>query len=129
VIENVRKKLLSLLFGSKRKEVIEGWRKLYNEETLFSCLIRSRRMRHVAGIREMKDECRILIGQPEGRRPLGTSSRCKWENVIEMSFIKYGEVCTVFMSLRIGTSAGFCEHGNVFSFHKKRRIFEQERDS
>jgi hypothetical protein len=37
-------------------------------------MIKSRRMRcagHVAQIREKRNACRILVGKPEGKRPLG----------------------------------------------------------
>jgi hypothetical protein len=66
--------------GSKRDAIIEGWRKLHNEELhyLYSSpnkirMNKSRRMRwagHVMGIGEKRNECRILVGKPEGNRPL-----------------------------------------------------------
>jgi hypothetical protein len=67
------------IFGLKRDEVIGGWRKLHNEEshTLYSSehrMIRSRRMRwirHVAHMGEKMNPYRLLVGKPEGNRPLG----------------------------------------------------------
>jgi hypothetical protein len=37
-------------------------------------MIKSRRMRwaeHVAQMEEKRDACRILVGKPDGKRPLG----------------------------------------------------------
>jgi hypothetical protein len=68
------------IFGQKTDEVIGGWRKLHNEELhkLYTSLniivmIKSRRMRrarHVEQI-EKRNTYKILIGEPEGKRPLG----------------------------------------------------------
>jgi hypothetical protein len=61
--------------------VIGNWRKLNNEEfhKLYSSpsiirMMKSRRTRlaeHVACLREKRNACRILVGKPEGKRPLG----------------------------------------------------------
>jgi hypothetical protein len=68
------------IFGPKRDEVTGEWRKLHNEELndlYFSPnivrIIKSRRMRlvgHVACMRERKGACTVLVGKPEGKRPL-----------------------------------------------------------
>ena len=73
------------IFGSKRDEVTGEWRKLRNEELndLYSSpkivrVIQSRRMRwagHVACMGERKGVYRVLVGKPEGKRPLGRPSR------------------------------------------------------
>jgi hypothetical protein len=78
VLEN---RVLRRTFGSKRDEVTRGWRKLHNEELhgLYSSpsivrVIKARRMRwagHVARTEEVRGAYNILIGRPEGRRPLG----------------------------------------------------------
>jgi hypothetical protein len=60
-----------------------GRRRLHNEElrNLYSSPIRmtkSRRMRwagHVARMREKRNAYRILVGNPEGKRPLGRQRR------------------------------------------------------
>jgi hypothetical protein len=77
------------IFGPKRNEVIGGCRKLHNEElhNLYCSpsiirIIKSRRMRwagHVARMGENENENRILIGKPEGKRPL-RRPRCRWED-------------------------------------------------
>jgi hypothetical protein len=49
-------------------------------------MIKSRRMSwtgHVAGMWEKRNAYRILVGNPEGRRPLGRS-RCRWVDNIKM---------------------------------------------
>jgi hypothetical protein len=76
---------LRKIFGPKRDEVIGGWRKLHNEElhNLYCSpslirIIKSRRMRwagHVARMGEKRNAYRILVGKPEGRRPLGRPRR------------------------------------------------------
>jgi hypothetical protein len=77
----------------KRDEVTGEWRKLHNEELLNLCpspniirLIKSRRMRwvgHVARIGEKRNAYRILVGKPEGKRPLRRPRR-KWVDIIKI---------------------------------------------
>jgi len=69
------------IFRPKRDEVIGEWRKLHNEELndLYCShktvwVIKSRRMRwagHVARMGERRGVYRVLVGKPEGKRPLG----------------------------------------------------------
>jgi hypothetical protein len=77
---------LYILFGPKKDEVTGEWRKLHNEELndLYSSpsivqVITFRRMRwsgHVARMGEGRGVYRILVGKPEGKRPLGRP-RCR----------------------------------------------------
>jgi hypothetical protein len=70
-----------------RDEVTGGWRKLHNEELhdLYSSpsiirMIKSRRRRwagHVTRMGEKRNAYRILVGNPEGKRPLGRPRR-RW---------------------------------------------------
>jgi hypothetical protein len=79
--------------------VTGGWRKLYNEElhNLYSSpsiirIIKSRMMRwvgHVARLREKRNAYRLLVGKPEGKRPLGRPRR-RWINSIEMELLEIG---------------------------------------
>jgi hypothetical protein len=79
VFEN---RVLRSIFGPKRDGMTGGWRKLHNEELcdLYSLpstirIIKLRRMRwagHVAGVEEKRNMYRLLVGKPEGKRPLGT---------------------------------------------------------
>jgi len=87
------------IFGPKRDEVTGEWRKLHNEElnNLYSSpnivrVIKSRRMRwagHVAHIGEGRGVYRVLVGKPEGRRPLGRPRR-RWEDNIMMDLREVG---------------------------------------
>jgi hypothetical protein len=100
VFEN---RVLRRIFGPKRDEVTGGWRKLHNEELhgLYSSpstvrVIKARRMRwagHVARMGEMRGAYNILVGRPEGRRPLGRPRR-RWEDNIKMDRreIGFGDV-------------------------------------
>jgi hypothetical protein len=77
----------------KRDEVTGEWRKLHNEELhdLYSSpsiirIIKSRMMRwagHVARMGEKRNACRLLVGKPEGKRPLGRP-RHRWMDNIRM---------------------------------------------
>jgi hypothetical protein len=70
--------------------VTADWRKLHNEElhNLYSSLniirmIKSRKMRwawHVARM-EKRNAYRILVGKPEGKRPLGRPRRNRVDNI------------------------------------------------
>jgi len=69
------------------------WRKLHNEELndLYCSennirVVKSRKMRlagHVAGLEEKRGVYRVLVGTPEGKRPLGRPW-CRWEDNIKM---------------------------------------------
>jgi hypothetical protein len=95
VFEN---RVLRRIFGPKRDEVIGGWRKLHNQELHGLCsspsivrVTKARRMRwagHVARMVEVRGAY-ILIGRPEGRRPLGRPRR-RWEDNIKMDLRKIG---------------------------------------
>jgi len=86
-------RLLRRIFGPKRNEVRVEWRKLHNEELndLYCSpnmvrVIKSRIIRcagHVARMGEKRDVYRVLVGKPEGKRPLGRP-RCRWEDNIKM---------------------------------------------
>jgi hypothetical protein len=74
-------RVLRRIFGPKRDEVTtEDWRKLHNEElhNLYSSpnivvMIKSRRIRwvgYVGKMEEKRNAYTILVGKPEGKRPL-----------------------------------------------------------
>jgi transcription termination factor 2 len=97
VFEN---RVLRRIFGPKRDEVTGDWRKLHNEElhNLYSSpniirMIKSRRMRwagHVARMGETRSANRILVGKPEGKRPLGRPRRSRYVDNIKMNFGEIG---------------------------------------
>ena len=96
VFEN---KVLRKIFGAKRDEVTGEWRKLHNTElhALYSSPniirdIKSRRLRwagHVARMGETRNAYRVLVGRPEGKRPLGRPRR-RWEDNIKMDLREVG---------------------------------------
>ncbi|KAJ4446505.1 hypothetical protein ANN_13201 [Periplaneta americana] len=96
VFEN---KVLRKIFGAKRDEVPGEWRKLHNIElhALYSSPdmirnIKSRRLRwagHVARMGESRNAYRVIVGRPEGKRPLGRPRR-RWEDNIKMDLREVG---------------------------------------
>jgi hypothetical protein len=89
VFEN---RVLRKIFGSKMEKA-GSWRKLHNDELhgLYSSpnivrVIKLRRMRwtgHVARMGEGRGVYRVLVGRPEGKRPLERPRR-RWEDNIKM---------------------------------------------
>jgi hypothetical protein len=85
------------IFGPKRDEVTGEWRKLHNEElhNLSPDIIRqvkSKQMRwvgHVARMGEERKVYKVLVGKPEGKRPLGRPRR-SWEDGIRMDLWEIG---------------------------------------
>jgi hypothetical protein len=83
--------VLRRVFGPKRDEVTGEWRKLHNEEMndLYSLpnivqVVKSKRMRwagHVARMGEDRGVYRVLVGKPEGKRPLERPSRRREDNI------------------------------------------------
>jgi hypothetical protein len=80
-------RVLKAIFGPKREEVARSWRGLYNEElhNLYTSpniirMIKSMRMRwagHVAHMGDMRIAYKVVVGKPEGNRPLIRSRRWK----------------------------------------------------
>jgi hypothetical protein len=102
---------LRRIFGPKRDEVTGEWRKLHNEELrdLHSSpsiigIIKSRRIRwagHVARMGEKRSVYMLLVGKPEGKRPLGRPRHRWW--IIGWVDRWVGVTCTGLAWLRIGT--------------------------
>jgi hypothetical protein len=95
VFEN---KVVRRIFRLKRDGVTGGWRKLHNEELHNLCcspsiirILKSRRMRW-AGHARMGEKRnvytrRLLVGELEGKRPLGRPRR-RWINNIKMDLLE-----------------------------------------
>jgi len=96
VFENM---VLRRIFGPRRDETTGEWKRWHNEELndLYSSanivrVIKSRRMRwagHVARMGEKRGAYRVLVGKPEGRRPLGRPKRT-WVDNIRMDLQEVG---------------------------------------
>jgi hypothetical protein len=96
VFEN---RVLRKIFRPKRDGVTGGRRKLHNEELHHLCsspsivrIVKSRRMRwagHVTRMGEKRNVYRLVVGEPEGKRPLG---RPRWRQVdnIKMDLARMG---------------------------------------
>jgi len=92
------KMVLRRIFGPRRDEVT-GERRFHNEELndFYSSLnivrvIKSRRMRWAGLVARMGEErgvYRVLVGKPEGRRPLGRPRR-RWVDNIRMDLQEVG---------------------------------------
>jgi hypothetical protein len=92
-------RVLRRIFGPMRDEVIGGWGKLHNEEihNLYCSpsiirIIKLKSMRwarHVARMGEKRNACRISVGKPEGKKPLGRPRRRR-EYSIKMDLREIG---------------------------------------
>jgi hypothetical protein len=75
--------VLRRIFGPKRDEVTGEWRRLHNKElhALYSSpniiqMIKSKRLtwaRHVARMEKKRGACKVLVEEPEGRKPFAIS--------------------------------------------------------
>jgi hypothetical protein len=94
VFEN---RVLRRIFGPKRDEVTGEWRNNEELHNLYSSpdiirQVKSRRMRwagHVARMGEERKVYKVLVGKPEGKRPLGRPRR-RWEDGIRMDLRETG---------------------------------------
>jgi hypothetical protein len=122
---------------TKMGEIIGGWRKLRNEELHNSYstqsvirIIESRRMNWAGHVTRMGDKgnaYRILVGKPEGKRPLGRP-RTRWVDNIKMDLKK---MSTIFWDItpcsplkvnrRFGGTYRLHIRGRILSRAKKQR--------
>ena len=98
VFEN---RVLRRVFGPKRDEITGEWRKLHNEELNDLCcspnilrVKKSRRIRragHVVCMGERRGVYRVLVGKPEGKRPMGRPRRRREDNIkMDLQEVGYG---------------------------------------
>jgi hypothetical protein len=84
----------------KPREVVRGWRKLHNEElhnlyslpSIIRIINKSRRMRWAGRLARKgpkRDANKVLVGKPEGKKPLGRQRR-KWVNNIKTDLREKG---------------------------------------
>jgi hypothetical protein len=95
VFEN---RVLSRIFGSKRDEMMGGWRKLHNKElhelySSTSVIIMNRSRggwwRHVVLMEEKRNVHRLFVIKLKGKRPLGRP-RFRWINNIKLDLVEIG---------------------------------------
>jgi hypothetical protein len=66
-----------------------------------------------------RNGCRVFMGNPEGKRPLG-KKRNRWRIILKrISKKQDGMAWTAFIWLRTGTNGGSCESGNEHSGYIK----------
>jgi hypothetical protein len=92
-------RVLRKIFGHKRDEVTEEWRKLHIEKLndMYSLskvfgMIKSIKIRgagRVARMGKSRNAYRVLVGKPEGKTPL-RRSRLRWEDNINIDLQKLG---------------------------------------
>jgi hypothetical protein len=122
--------MLRKIFVPKRDKVTGEWRKLHNEELndpYFSTNIlviksRMRWARHIASIRDRRGAYRVLVGKPEGKRPLGKPRHRQEDITLDCQKVGWG-AWTGFMWLRKGQVAGSCDGGSESSGSIKCREF------
>jgi hypothetical protein len=96
------------VYVPKRDSVTREWKKLHNEELndLYCSpdivrLLNSRRMRwarHVVSMEEERVVYKVLVGKPEGQRPLGRP-RNKWDDNIKIDLQEVGGYCGDWVKL------------------------------
>jgi hypothetical protein len=91
-------RVLWRIFGPRGDEVTGEWRKLHNDFNYLYCspnifrVNKSRRIRwakHAAHMWERRGVYRVLVGKPEGKRPLGRP-RHRWKDNIKMDLQEVG---------------------------------------
>jgi hypothetical protein len=90
-------RVLRRIFGPKRDRVTGEWRKLHNEELhnlypspIIIRIAKPMRMRwagHVARMGEKRNVYRLLVGKPDGKRPLGRPRR-RWIDNIKIDLLE-----------------------------------------
>jgi hypothetical protein len=106
--------VLRRIFGPKRDEVTGECRKPHNEElhdlyfspNIVRVKIEMRWAGHVAWMWEERGVYRVLVGKPEGKRPLERPRR-RWKDNTKIDLQEVGcGVCTGLGWLRIETGGG-----------------------
>jgi hypothetical protein len=90
--------VLRKILGPKRDEVTGDWRRLHNEELydlypspniFWAIHSRMRLAGRVVRMGDSRGAYRVLVGRPEGKRPLGRP-RCRLEDNIKMNLQEVG---------------------------------------
>jgi hypothetical protein len=87
----LKKKLILNILSLRIKLHNEELHGLYSTPSIIR-IMKSRRMKwagHVARMGEKRNRYRLLVGKPEGRRPLGRPRR-RWVDNIRMALVEVG---------------------------------------
>jgi hypothetical protein len=134
VLEN---RVLRRIFGPKREE--DGsWGKLRNDELhslyyspIIVIVIKSRRMRWAGPVTRMgegRGVYRVLVGRPEGKRPLGRPRR-RWKDNIKMDLRETGMDGANWIHLAEGRIQWRAFVNTVMNLRRKRDFFDRLSDS
>jgi hypothetical protein len=120
-LEVFENRVLRRISGAKRDKMVGGWRKLHTRNfitcaSIIIRMIKSRMIRWTGDVARMGENMnarRILMGKPEGMRPLGRPRR-KWGIILKLILgigwgMGYGQDSS---GVGEGTMEGSCEHGN-----------------
>jgi hypothetical protein len=116
VFEN---RVLRRIFGPTRDKVTGEWRRLHEKElsALYSSpniiwVIKSKRVKwkdHVAHMGESRGAYRVLVGKPEGRRPLGRPRR-RWKDIkMHLQEVGWGSMDWINLAQDRNRWQGSCE--------------------
>jgi hypothetical protein len=85
------KRVLRRIFEPKRDEVARGWRRLTTTRTASQLVhfIKHCQGDHIKEDWGIKNEFKILVRKPEGKRPCGRPG-CRWEDNIQMDLTETG---------------------------------------
>jgi hypothetical protein len=92
--------MLRRIFWPERDEVTGDWRRLHNEELhVLYCSPIMRWVGHVACMGDRRGAYQILVGRPEGNKPLG-KLRHKWKDNIRLDLqeVGWGGIDWIYLS-------------------------------
>jgi len=78
--------------------------------------------RHIASIRDRKGAYRVLVGKPEGKRPLGRPRHRREDIILDLQEVGWGHGLDLSGSEK-GQVAGSCDGGSESSGSIKCREF------
>jgi hypothetical protein len=109
-------RVLKRIFGPNRDEVMGDWRKLHNDElhNTYNNQVKENDISRACSTNgEKRNAYRILMGTPEGKRPLGRP-RLSWEDNIKRNLreIEWGDMDWIDLAQDRDQWEGSYEQGN-----------------
>jgi hypothetical protein len=77
------------VMGGWRKQHNEGLHNLYSLPSIIRLMKWMRWVGHVAQMGEKRNMCKLLVGKPKGKSPLGRP-RCRWVDSSKMNLAEIG---------------------------------------